>query len=58
MAKKIGNLITEDTITLEFCKEAIIEAAKHKLHRKSVRKILKSWEVQISYIEKNVVQYH
>lgn len=40
MAKKIGNLIVEETITLEFCKEAIIEAARHKHHRKSVRKVL------------------
>lgn len=38
--KRIDNLITEETITLEFCKAAILEAAKHKHKRKSVQYIL------------------
>ena len=39
--KRIGNLITEETITLEFCKAAILEAARHKHKRRSVQYILK-----------------
>ena len=38
--KRWNNLITEKTITIEFCKLAIIEAAKHKHNRKTVIKVL------------------
>ena len=38
--KRWNNLITENTITIDFCKSAIIEAAKHKHNRKTVIKVL------------------
>lgn len=40
--KRLGKLITEENITIEFCKAAILEAAKGKHHRRCVRKILKN----------------
>ena len=56
VAKKIGNLIVEETITLEFCKEAIIEAAKHKHYRKSVRKVLSHIEDRAKELRDMIVK--
>ena len=38
--KRIGNLITEDRITINFCKEAICEASYRKRGRDNVLKVL------------------
>ena len=38
--KRIGNLITEETITIDFCKQAIYNAAKNKTRRTNVMKVL------------------
>lgn len=38
--KRIGYLITEEKITIDFCKQAIFEAAKRKKKRKSIMKVL------------------
>lgn len=38
--KRIGNLITKEKITIQYCKNIILKAAKHKTKRHSVRKVL------------------
>ena len=40
--KRVGNLINEKTITLEFCKNVIYETAFRKTMRKNVVKVLKN----------------
>lgn len=42
--KRIGNLITHETITVDFCKQAIIEAADKKHKRDNVIKVLNNIE--------------
>lgn len=60
MAKRIGNLITEENITLRFCREAIIEASKGKHYRKAVKKVMakldkKSKELQYMILSETFV---
>ena len=38
--RRYGNIITEDTVTLSLCYEAILSAAQHKRHRKDVQNVL------------------
>src|SRR5574344_1298005 len=38
--KRYGNILTEETVTEEFCIKAIRDASEHKIHRYSVAKIL------------------
>lgn len=38
--RRYGNIITENTITLSLCYEAILSAAQHKRHRKDVQNVL------------------
>ena len=42
--KRIGNLITEDNITVELCMQAIYEASKNKKKRRSVLNVLDNIE--------------
>ena len=42
--KRIGNLITEEKITTEFCKSAIVEASKSKHKRREVKYIFRHLE--------------
>ena len=38
--RRYGNIITENTVTLSLCYEAILSAAQHKRHRKDVQNVL------------------
>lgn len=38
--RRYGNIITENSVTLSLCYEAILSAAKHKRHRKDVQNVL------------------
>lgn len=38
--KRVGNLITNEKITTEYCKRIILKAAKFKIKRNSVKKVL------------------
>lgn len=42
--KRLGNLITEETLTMEFCTDAILEAARGKTDRKEVINIIGNGE--------------
>ena len=37
--RRLGNLITEETLTMDFCTDAILEAARGKTDRKSIKKL-------------------
>jgi len=43
--KRIGYLITEEKITTEYCKNIILKAAKDKLKRQSVKRVLSNLEL-------------
>ena len=38
--RRYGNIITENSVTLSLCYEAILSAARHKRHRKDVQNVL------------------
>ena len=40
--RRLGNLITEETLTMEFCIDVILEAARGKTDRKEVINIIGS----------------
>ena len=43
--KRYNNLLTEDTVTLEFCEGAITEVARGKKKRKKVAHILRNKDI-------------
>ena len=44
--KRIGYLLTEETVTLDLCKKAILQASKNKRKRESVKKVLGDFEAK------------
>ena len=49
--KRYNNLLTEDTVTLEFCERAITEAARGKKKREKVAHILKNKDIYAHKIQ-------
>ena len=54
--KRLGYLITKDTITLDFCKSAIIEASYRKHIRDNVRRVLDNIDDYAEQIRKMVLE--
>lgn len=54
--KRVGYLLTEETVTLDLCKLAIIKAARHKHKRVSVIKVLENLEEKAQELRRMVLQ--
>ena len=52
--KRVGYLLTEETLTLDLCKLAIIKAARHKHKRVSVIKVLENLEEKAQELRRMV----
>ena len=53
--KRIGYLITEETITVDFCKEVIYEASKRKRKRDNVMRVLNNIEHYAKRLRKMIL---
>ncbi len=54
--KRIGYLLTEETVTLELCQKAILQAAKHKHKRASVQKVLGNFEAKAKQLRRLILE--
>ena len=54
--KRIGYILTEEKLSLDVCKTAIVNAAKHKHKRKSVIKILERLDEKAEVLRKIILE--